>query len=196
MRAADVGLVIQDASERSSMATAVVKAEIVSGNGSQFISKDFKQLVRQVALSHIRIRTYHPESNGVLERYHRTTREELSEEDLRNLSHAREIIARWSGTTTTACCTLGWTTWSPWCTTAAIRRSRRASVRRSFALHVRIGGEGTRNGSSWLRDLRVIDRKSVSRSVTRKVQKRLNQYTACKERMNCRATLTVLSESL
>jgi len=46
-------------------------------------------------LKHIRIRTYHPESNGVVERYHRTTREEISEVELRNLSHARESIAKW-----------------------------------------------------------------------------------------------------
>ena len=95
MTAADVRLVIQEALERSRMATALVKPQIVSDNGSQFTSKDFKQLVRQFELKHIRIRTYHPESNGVIERYHRTTREEIGEEELRNLSHAREIIAKW-----------------------------------------------------------------------------------------------------
>jgi transposase InsO family protein len=99
MTAADVRLVIQEALERSGMATpsatTPVKPEIVSDNGSQFTSKDFKQLVRQFELKHIRIRTYHPESNGVVERYHRTTREEISEVELRNLSHAREIIAKW-----------------------------------------------------------------------------------------------------
>ena len=95
MTAADVRLVIQEALERSGMATALVKPQIVSDNGSQFTAKDFKQLVRQFALKHIRIRTYHPESNGVVERYHRTTREEISEVELRNLSHARESIAKW-----------------------------------------------------------------------------------------------------
>jgi transposase InsO family protein len=102
MTAADVRLVIQEALERSGMATAavtaLVKPQVVSDNGSQFTSKDFKQLVRQFELKHmkhIRIRTYHPESNGVVERYHRTTREEISEVELRNLSHAREIIAKW-----------------------------------------------------------------------------------------------------
>jgi transposase InsO family protein len=95
MTAADVRLVIQEALERSGMATALVKPQIVSDNGSQFTSKNFKQLVRQFELKHIRIRTDHPESNGVIERYHRTTREEIGEEELRNLSHAREIIAKW-----------------------------------------------------------------------------------------------------
>jgi len=72
-----------------------VKPDSVSDNGTQFTSKDFKQLVRHFELEHIRIRTYHPESNGVLERFHRTTREEIADEDLKNLARAREIIARW-----------------------------------------------------------------------------------------------------
>lgn len=91
MRAADVRLVIQQALE----ARNVREVEIVSDNGSQFTSADFKALVRQFELQHIRIRTYHPESNGTIERYHRSTREALADEDLRNLSRARERIGRW-----------------------------------------------------------------------------------------------------
>ena len=148
MTAADVLLVIQEALERSGMATAVVKPQIVSDNGSQFTSKDFTQLVRRFALQHIRIRTYHPESNRVAERDHRTTREEIGEEGLRNLSHARAVIAKW------------------------VKHDN------EHRLHAKRGGESTRTGSSEPRDSGVIDRRSVSRSVTRKVQTGLNQYTA------------------
>jgi transposase InsO family protein len=97
MTAADVRLVVQEALERAGAkpGAALPKIKIVSDNGAQFTSKDFKQLVRQFELEHIRIRTYHPESNGVLERFHRTTREELAEADLQNLAKAREVIARW-----------------------------------------------------------------------------------------------------
>lgn len=91
MRAADVRLVIQHALE----ANGLKDVEIVSDNGSQFTSADFKALVRQFELQHIRIRTYHPESNGVLERFHRSTREALAEQDLRNLARARALIAEW-----------------------------------------------------------------------------------------------------
>lgn len=91
MRAADVRLVIQHALE----ANGVKDVEIVSDNGSQFTSADFKALVRQFDLQHIRIRTYHPESNGTLERFHRSTREALAEQDLRNLARARALIADW-----------------------------------------------------------------------------------------------------
>jgi len=91
MRAADVRLVIQQALE----ANGLKHVEIVSDNGSQFTSADFKALVRQFELQHIRIRTYHPESNGTLERFHRSTREALAEQDLRNLAQARTLIAEW-----------------------------------------------------------------------------------------------------
>jgi putative transposase len=91
MRAADVRLVIQHALE----ANGLKNVEIISDNGSQFTSADFKALVRQFELQHIRIRTYHPESNGTIERFHRSTREALGEDDLRNLGQARELIGRW-----------------------------------------------------------------------------------------------------
>ena len=90
MTAADVRLVIQEPLERTG-----AKPELVTDNGSQFTAKEFKQLVRPFELEHIRIRTYHPESNGRLERFHRSTREALSEEELKNLGHAREVIGRW-----------------------------------------------------------------------------------------------------
>lgn len=91
MTAADVRLVAQHALETSGLK----HVEIVTDNGSQFTSADFKALVRQFELQHIRIRTYHPESNGTIERFHRSTREALAEEDLRNLSQARELIGEW-----------------------------------------------------------------------------------------------------
>lgn len=98
MAAWDVSLVVQEALElvrRDYPGASDVKPDMVTDNGPQFTSRDFKQLVRHFELEHIRIRTYHPESNGVLERFHRTTREEIADEDLKNLVRAREIIARW-----------------------------------------------------------------------------------------------------
>jgi len=91
MKAADVRLVVQHALE----ANGLENVEIVTDNGSQFTAADFKALVRQFELQHIRIRTYHPESNGTLERFHRSTREALSEKDLGNLARARDLIGEW-----------------------------------------------------------------------------------------------------
>ncbi len=90
MTAAAVRVVIQDALKKTG-----ASPEIVTDNGSQFTAKDFRELVRDFQLEHIRIRTYHPESNGKLERFHRSTREALDEIELKNLGRAREIIGRW-----------------------------------------------------------------------------------------------------
>ena len=90
MRAADVRLVIQKALEQTG-----AKPQIVSDSGSQFTAAEFKDLVRRFAFEHIRIRTYHPESNGAVERYHRSTREALGDADPRNLAQARAIIGEW-----------------------------------------------------------------------------------------------------
>jgi transposase InsO family protein len=90
MRAADVRLVLQEALERTG-----ARPQVVSDNGSQFTAGEFKDLVKRFELEHIRIRTYHPESNGTLERFHRSTREALAADDLNNLGKARELIGRW-----------------------------------------------------------------------------------------------------
>ena len=90
MTAGEVRVVIHDALKKTE-----ASPQIVTDNGSQFKAKDFRGLVRDFELEHIRIRTYHPESNGKLERFHRSTRDGLGEQELRNLGQAREIIGRW-----------------------------------------------------------------------------------------------------
>jgi transposase InsO family protein len=90
MMASDVRLVIQQALEMTG-----ATPRLVTDNGSQFTAAEFKELVRRFALEHIRIRTYHPESNGLVERFHRSTREALSDQAIANLSQARTIIAAW-----------------------------------------------------------------------------------------------------
>ena len=90
MTAAAVRVVIHDALKKTG-----ASPQVVTDNGTQFKAKDFKELVRDFELEHIRIRTYHPESNGRIERFHRSTREALDEQDLKNLGRARPIIGRW-----------------------------------------------------------------------------------------------------
>jgi transposase InsO family protein len=91
MRADDVSLVVQKALEK----IPGVMPEIVSDNGSQYTSRDFKALIKQFHLHHIQIRIQHPESNGIVERLHRSLREGLSDQEMEDLSHAREIIGKW-----------------------------------------------------------------------------------------------------
>lgn len=90
MTASDVRLVIQQALEVTG-----ATPKLVTDNGSQFTAAEFKDLVRRFAVEHIRIRTYHPESNGLVERFHRSTREALADDELRTLGRARELIAAW-----------------------------------------------------------------------------------------------------
>lgn len=90
MAASDVRLVIQEALERTG-----ATPRLVTDNGAQFTAAEFKDLVRRFALEHIRIRTYHPESNGLVERFHRSTREALADATIDNLASARAIIAQW-----------------------------------------------------------------------------------------------------
>mgnify|MGYP001591792691 CR=1 FL=1 len=49
---------------------------LITDNGSQFISKDFKQLIKMHGLTHVRTSPYYPQSNGKIERFHRSIKHE------------------------------------------------------------------------------------------------------------------------
>ena len=71
------------------------KPRIISDNGTQFISKDFAEYLRQLGLQHIRTSIAYPQSNGKIERSHRTVQEEcLNNKSLINLDDARKQISQ------------------------------------------------------------------------------------------------------
>ena len=72
----------------------VEKPEIRSDNGSGYISKEFKIVLKENGLGHHRIKPHCPEENGLIERLHRTLREELDGEALTNLLEAEKVFAR------------------------------------------------------------------------------------------------------
>jgi putative transposase len=72
----------------------VDKPEIRSDNGSGYISKEFKMVLKENGLGHHRITPHCPEENGLIERMHRTLREELEGEELTNLLEAEKIFGR------------------------------------------------------------------------------------------------------
>ena len=83
-----VELIIQRAREKYPHAT----PRIISDNGPQFIAKDFKQFIRLCGMTHVRTSPFYPQSNGKLERFHKTLKHEcirpktpLSLEDARRL---------------------------------------------------------------------------------------------------------------
>jgi putative transposase len=72
----------------------VEKPEIRSDNGSGYISKEFKVVLKENGLGHHRIKPHCPEENGLIERMQRTLREEMDGEALSNLLEAEKIFAR------------------------------------------------------------------------------------------------------
>jgi transposase InsO family protein len=69
---------------------------IISDNGSRFISKDFEELVALLEFDHTCTSANHPQSNGKLERFHKT----LKTEHVRRTAYtgyddARIRIALW-----------------------------------------------------------------------------------------------------
>lgn len=72
----------------------LVTPEIRSDNGSGYISKEFRRVLRQDGLKHTRIKPHCPEENGIMERANRTLREQLDGEELINPLQARDVLAR------------------------------------------------------------------------------------------------------
>lgn len=68
MTEADVEIILQRARETFPDA----RPRIISDNGPQFLSKDFREFVRVSGMTHVKTSPYYPQSNGKLERYHKT----------------------------------------------------------------------------------------------------------------------------
>jgi len=72
MREIDAEIVVQKARERYPDA----KPRIISDQGSQFKSREFKTFITQWQASHVMTSPYYPQSNGKLERFHKTLKEQ------------------------------------------------------------------------------------------------------------------------
>ncbi|NJN05137.1 MAG: DDE-type integrase/transposase/recombinase [Rhodobacteraceae bacterium] len=68
MEEVDVEIILQRAREKFPDA----KPRIISDNGPQFIAKDFKEFIRVAGMTHVRTSPYYPQSNGKIERWHKT----------------------------------------------------------------------------------------------------------------------------
>jgi putative transposase len=67
---------------------------IITDNGPQFIAKDFKEFIRIAGMTHVRTSPYYPQSNGKLERYHKTLKGECIRVKVPlSLADARRIVA-------------------------------------------------------------------------------------------------------
>ena len=71
------------------------KPRVISDNGPQFIAKDFKEFIRLTGMTHVRTSPYYPQSNGKLERYHRTIKSDgIRPGQPATLEQARELVTR------------------------------------------------------------------------------------------------------
>ncbi len=72
MEESDVETIIQRAREQYPGVT----PRIISDNGPQFIARDFKEFIRICGMTHVRTSPYYPQSNGKIERWHRSIKSE------------------------------------------------------------------------------------------------------------------------
>ncbi|TWT55944.1 integrase core domain-containing protein [Allorhodopirellula solitaria] len=85
----DIETILQRAKEKHPNVT----PRIITDNGPQFISGDFKQFIRVSGMSHVRTSPYYPQSNGKIERYHRTIKSEcIRPKTPLSLDEARRIV--------------------------------------------------------------------------------------------------------
>jgi transposase InsO family protein len=90
----DVEIILQRAREKFPKAS----PRIISDNGPQFIAKDFKEFIRLSGMTHVRTSPFYPQSNGKLERYHCTIKDEcIRPKVFLSLEEARRQIADYIG---------------------------------------------------------------------------------------------------
>lgn len=90
MKEVDVETILQRARERVAGAT----PRIISDNGPQFVSRDFKIFIRLVGMTHVRTSPYYPQSNGKIEAWHKTLKvTTIRPNEPRTVEEARRIVA-------------------------------------------------------------------------------------------------------
>jgi putative transposase len=68
MKESDIEIIIERAKEKFPGA----RPRIISDNGPQFIARDFKEFIRLSGMTHVRTSPFYPQSNGKIERFHKT----------------------------------------------------------------------------------------------------------------------------
>jgi transposase InsO family protein len=91
MTETDVECILQRARE----AYVDERSRVISDNGPQFIAKDFKEFIRLTGMTHVRTSPYYPQSNGKIERWHKTLKGDAIRPGQPNsLDQARALVTR------------------------------------------------------------------------------------------------------
>lgn len=89
MKEPDVEVVLQRAREKYPQA----RPRIISDNGPQFIARDFKQFIRLAGMTHVRTSPGYPQSNGKIERWHKTLKAQaIRPKAPASLAEARKVV--------------------------------------------------------------------------------------------------------
>ena len=72
MTEADIEIILQVGKEKYPQA----RPQIISDNGPQFVARDFKEFIRISGMTHVRTSRYYPQSNGKIERWHKSLKGE------------------------------------------------------------------------------------------------------------------------
>ena len=94
MKELDIEAIVQYAKEQYPEA----RPRIISDNGPQFIANDFKSFVRLSGMTHVRTSPYYPQSNGKIERYHRTLKSDcIRTKCPLSLDEAKRVVKQFVG---------------------------------------------------------------------------------------------------
>jgi len=89
MKETDVEIVLQRGREQYPH----THPRIITDNGSAFIARDFKIFLREVGMTHVKTSPYYPQSNGKIERFHKTLKSEaLRRFQPQDSDHARHVV--------------------------------------------------------------------------------------------------------
>jgi transposase InsO family protein len=92
MTEVDIEQIVQRARERFPGET----PRIISDNGPQFVAKDFKEFIRICGMTHVKTSPYYPQSNGKIERFHRTIKGDcIRTQTPLSLEDARRVVAEY-----------------------------------------------------------------------------------------------------
>lgn len=81
--------------ERTKEQYPAARPRIISDNGPQFIARDFKEYIRISGMTQVRTSPFYPQSNGKIERFHQTLKNESIRQQVPlSLENARKIVGK------------------------------------------------------------------------------------------------------
>jgi putative transposase len=94
MTEADVEVILERAREKFPEA----RSRIISDNGPQFVAKSFKEYIRICGMTHVRTAPFYPQSNGKIERWHKSLKTEcIRPQTPLSLEDARRVVDQFVG---------------------------------------------------------------------------------------------------